>query len=79
MLWGMPRERNQVPRTRGLEQLEGLLRATNQKDFAQANRIPQSVISDIVNRKRLPSLEQALALQKQGIDPTAWAEEVAAA
>jgi hypothetical protein len=79
MLLAMGREKNQVPATKGLTQLVELLKDKNQKDFALENKIPQSVISEIVNRKRLPSLEQALILQKHGIEPAAWAEEVEAA
>lgn len=70
----MARDRNLVPETPGLERLLGLLKDRNQKQLAEETAIPQSVISDIVNRRRLPSLEQALALEPLGIAPSAWKE-----
>jgi antitoxin component HigA of HigAB toxin-antitoxin module len=70
-------ERKKVPRTRGLAQLEALLKGKKQKDLADDIGSPQSVVSEILNRWRLPTLEQAVALQRHGIATAAWTEEVA--
>lgn len=69
-------ERKKVPRTRGLVQLEALLKAKKQKELAEDLRVPQSVVSEILNRWRLPTLEQAVAMQRHGIATAAWTEEV---
>ena len=71
----MARDRNLVPETNGLTQLLKLLEGRNQKKLSEETGISQSVISDIVNRRRLPSLEQALALEVHGIAPSAWKNE----
>lgn len=77
----MARDEKKVPETLGLAKLNQLLTGRNQKQLAADTEIAQSIISDIVNQKRLPSLAQALAFAKLGIEPTAWeqsAEEGAA-
>jgi plasmid maintenance system antidote protein VapI len=75
----MARDRNLVPETPGLAQLLKLLEeeGRNQKKLGEETKIPQSVISDIVNRRRLPSLEQALVFEELGIPPSAWKVEPA--
>lgn len=70
----MARDEKKVPETLGLRQLNQLLTGRNQKQLAAETDIAQSIISDIVNQKRLPSLQQALTLAKLGIEPNAWEE-----
>lgn len=74
----MSSDEKQLPETRGLAQLAKLLADRTQKQLAIETGIPQSVLSDIVNRRRLPGLQQALALEKLGIAPSAWGESAAA-
>lgn len=71
----MSAERKQVPATKGLVQLRELLKGRKQKEFGDEVGIPQSALSEILNRWRLPTLEQAVRLQPRGIDPVAWTEE----
>lgn len=70
----MPDERRRVAATKGLKQLETLLRSRTQKDFGDETGIPQSALSEILNLKRLPTLEQAVRLSGHGISPSAWTE-----
>lgn len=72
-------ERNKVPATRGLEELEKLLSGKTQKQLSTETGITQSVISEILNQWRLPTLEQAIKLQEHGIEPAAWADKSDAA
>lgn len=73
----MTTERRKVSRTRGLVQLEKLLEGTKQRALADEIGVPQSVVSEILNRWRLPTLEQAVSLESKGIPAAAWTEEVA--
>lgn len=70
----MARDEKHVRETPGLRQLNRLLTDRTQKQLSEKTGILQSVLSDIVNQRRLPSLSQALALEKMGIAPSAWDE-----
>lgn len=76
----MARVTKEVADSRARLQLCDLLaeEGRNQKKLAEETGIPQSVISDIMNRRRLPSLEQALAFEKFGIPASAWKEAASA-
>jgi plasmid maintenance system antidote protein VapI len=71
----MTDERKKVPATEGLVQLNKLLEGKKQKELSEELGIPQSVISEIVNRWRVPTLEQAVKFEKHGIASAAWLEE----
>lgn len=71
----MSEERKKVTATKGLRQLEELLRDTTQKDLGAELGIQQSVLSEILNLWRLPTLEQAIKLEtKKQIPVLSWAE-----
>lgn len=76
MLPGMAGERQKVPETKGHLQLDELMKDQKQKDFSAKTGIPQSALSEISNRWRLPTLEQGVALQREGIEPVAWTQIV---
>lgn len=64
--------------TEGLRRLRQLLTGKRQKVLSKELGIPQSVISEILNRWRLPTLEQAVKLEKHGIPSSAWLERSSA-
>jgi hypothetical protein len=70
----MTEERKKVAPTRGLRQLEALLKGRKQTEFGKEVGIPQSALSEILNCWRLPTLEQAVRLQEKGIEPPAWTQ-----
>jgi hypothetical protein len=70
----MSEERKPVATTKGLWQLKALLKKKTQKVLGAETGILQSVLSEISNRKRLPTLEQAVKLSAEGIEPSAWTE-----
>lgn len=70
----MAKRRKQRPHNRGWLQLRELLSSgkPNQKELSKATKIPQSVISDLLNLWKLPNRIHAIALEKQGIPVTSW-------
>ncbi len=77
MVPGMPRQRKPHPHSRGWLLLRDILAAgkRNQKELAVVTKIPQSVISDLLNLWKLPNRIHGLALlRKLGIPVDAWDE-----
>ncbi len=76
MLGGMARQRKPRPHSRGWLLLREHLASGkhNQKALAAATKIPQSVISDLLNLWKLPNRIHGVALEKFGIPIRAWDE-----
>jgi len=63
-----------VPDSRGRRVLLKALETVSQEELSLATEVPQSIISLIVNRQRLPGRKASVAFRKAGVDPSWWDE-----
>lgn len=60
--------------TRAHQELEKLLQRYTQNELSELTGVPQSTISQVKNRDRLPGLDGALGFERVGIKPAWWRE-----